>query len=270
MRALVSLAVLLALLVSGCIADPRALAPPEPTETTLPWGLAGCSFVVAVVPVPPERLADRMPEGFRSLTFEEIGLPADPRGRGNLGVEAWRCNDGVGHNESVLLNDVSYGAVFSFVEPPEALRHNESRYHFVKWDVLIPDAPRRDLLADAGVPALNGSVEMARFQQTAGRLVFDVRLDLNGTYALQGSAAAPADDLKTMTFTEFTPARDGLVRWRTNVTAEVSLAGAGVLAVPAGFARDVLGADRVQSYFLAGSGGAFVNGTIVLPPRPLE
>lgn len=257
-----------ALLLPGCVLDPRSLEAPDPEPTVLPWGLSGCSFVIAVVPVPAAALAARLPSGFRVLTPAEAGLPSDPRGDGNLGVEAWRCNQGVGHNASVELNDVSYGAVFTFVEPPPELRDNESRYHFVKWDVLVPDAERRVLLAERGVPAQNGTVEFRRFQEAAGRIALDAGLDLNGTYAFQGVAGAPAGDSSAFSFTEFTPTPHGLVRWRTNVTAGTLVAGGGVLATPPGFVREVVGAERVQAYLLAGSGGAFENGTIVLPPAP--
>lgn len=272
MRArLVCLLVALASLLAGCALDPRQLAPPEPAETILPWGLAGCSFVVAVVPVPAGRLADRMPPGFRPLSPTEIGLPDDPRGDGNLGIEAWRCNDGVGHNESVELHDVPYGAVFSFVEAPEHLRDNESRFHFVKWDTLVPDEERRLLLERHGLPALNGTAEFRRFQDVAGRLLLDVGLELNGTYSFDGAAGAPAEGMDAFAFTEFTPTPHGLARWRTDVTAaQVLSGGGGFVSVPAGYARDVLGADRVQAYLLAGTGAAFENATLTLPPLPLE
>lgn len=267
---LVCLLAALVPLLAGCTLDPRQLAPPEPTETVMPWGLAGCSFVIAVVPVPASRLADRIPAGFRVLGPTEVGLPDDPRGDGNLGIEAWRCNDGVGHNASVELHDVAYGAVFSFVEPPEDLRDNESLYHFVKWDTLVPDDERRLILERHGLPVLNGTNEFRRFQDVGGRILLDVGLELNGTFAFSGTAAGPVDGMGAFSFTEFTPTPHGLARWRTNVTTPHIVSGAGFLSVPPGFVRDVVGADRVQAYLLAGNGGAFENGTIVLPPLPLE
>lgn len=270
MRTLLVAALLVAPLAAGCITDRiRDLAPPEPTETVLPWGLSGCTFVIAVVPVPAARLAERIPPGFRVLAPAEIGLPADPRGDGNVGIEAWRCAEGVGLNASEPLHDTPYGAVFTFVEPPEELRVNGSRYHFVKWDVLVPDAGRRALLQAHGVPALEGNVTFARFQPLpGGRAAFDAELALNGTYTLRGTSAQ-ADATEPFSFVEYTQTPHGLARWSTNATFETLGSGTGIVAASGGPFRELAG-ERPQAYVLVGTGGAFANGTLTLPPRPLD
>ena len=262
---------LLAPLLSGCLVDQlRGLEPPDPVPTVLPWGLTDCTFVVAVVPIPAARLEGRLPPGFTPLSPAQIGLPADPRGDANVGVEAWKCNGGVGHNESVELNLTDYGAVFSFVQPPEDLVVNGSLFHFVKWDVLVPDAPRRDILAAHGVPAQNGTVEVRQFRSLTDQNLFDVGLELNGTFTLSGSTAAPQPQFQAFAFTEYTQTPHGLAVWTTNVTATAVTSGAGPLVIPEGLMLDIVGAERTQAYYLAGTGGAFSNGTIVLPPLPLE
>lgn len=271
MRASPACLLLLVPLLSGCIVDQlRGLEPAEPLPTVLPWGLTGCTFVVAIVPVPASRLEGRLPAGFTPLTPAEIGLPADPRGNGNVGIEAWKCNGGVGHNESVELNLTDYGAVFSFVRPPDELAVNGSRFHFVKWDVLIPDETRRAILLEHGVPAQNGTVTVRQFRSVADQTLFDVGLELNGTFTLGGATAVPDASMLSFAFTEFTQTPHGLATWTTNVTAATVTSGSGPIVIPEGFVREVVGAERAQAYYMAGTGGAFSNGTITLPPRPLD
>lgn len=272
MRAILLLSVLLlAPVFSGCADRLRdELEPDAPVATVIPWGLSGCSFVVAFVPVPAARLSDRMPAGFKSLSFTEMNFPSDPRGEANLGVEAWMCQEGVGHNESVVLHAVPYGAIFTAVEPPADLKDNASALHFLKWDVLIPDAPRRGLLQRAGVPAMEGNVTMNRFAQSpAGGIAYDVALDLNGTFTFRGTSILPEASLTSFSFTEFTAVPDGFAVWRTNVTADTAFVGGGVLTTPPGFFREAAGGERVQAYVIAGTNGVFSGGAITLPPRPL-
>jgi hypothetical protein len=268
MRAI--LVALLLLAPGGCIERLRGLEPEPPVATTLPWALSGCTFVVAIVPVPAARLDGRLPEGFRALAPAEIGLPADPRGDANVGVEAWRCAEGTGANASELLNDVPYGAVFSFVEPPADRVVNGSRYHFVKWDVLVPDEARRAILLAHGVPAQAGDATFPQFQPVADKTLFDVSLDLNGTWTMRGTTANPDASLLAFSFAEFTPTPHGLATWTTNVTAQTATSGTGTLASTAGFFREVVGNAQTQAYYIAGTGGAFENGTITLPPIPLD
>lgn len=269
--ALVLSVLLLAPAFAGCADRLRDRLEPAPSQATvLPWGLSGCSFVVAFVPVPASRVAPHLPAGFQSLSFAQMGFPNDPRGEANVGVEAWRCQEGVGHNESAVLNAVPYGTIFTAVEPPADLKDNESTLHFLKWDVLVPDAPRRGILQAAGVPAMEGNVTFNRFVQApTGGITFDVVLDLNGTFAFRGTSAVAEQSLTRFAFTEFTPVPEGYARWRTNVTADAAFVGGGFLGTPPGLFRDVAGGERVQAYYIAGVNGAFSNGTIVLPPRPL-
>ena len=261
---------LVPLTAGGCVDRLRALEPDAPTETVLPWGLSGCTFVIAVVPVQASALQDKLPEGFRALTPAEAGLPSDMQGDANLGVEAWRCAEGVGLNASAPLNDVAYGAVFSFVEPPADVAVNGSQLHFVKWDVLVPDPDRRALLQEHGVPAQEGNATFSRFQPVGPGNAFDVALELNGTWSLRGTAANPDASLAAFSFSEYTQTPHGLAVWTTNGTSESGASGAGVLTSTSGFFREVVGSDRAQAYYLAGTGGALVNGTLRLPPLPLE
>lgn len=264
------LALLLVAPAAGCIERLRGLEPDPPVGTVLPWSQSGCTFVVAIVPVAAARLQDRLPPGFRSLTPAELELPDDPRGDANLGVEAWRCAEAVGHNESVTLNDVAYGALFSFVEPPAELVDNASQYHFVKWDVLVPDRERRDLLMLHGLPAYDGNATFPRFQPVQDAVAFDVGLELNGTWTIRGTTVNPEPGFQAFAFTEYTATPHGLAKWTTNATAGATTSGAGFLTSTSAFFREVAGSDRAQAYVIAGSGGAFANGTLTLPALPIE
>lgn len=257
------LAILLLPALAGCT-TPRDLfeAPTIPAQTH-PWGLRECSYVVAVLPASAARVQQHLPDGFRALAPQDVGLPRDARGAdGNVGVEAWRCGQGVGSNNTTLESPV-YGATFAFVEPPAELKENGTRFYFVKWDVLIPDEARRTLLEDAGVTAYNGSVTLTRGPAALDR-AFVATLAMNGTYTMRG-AAAQASNLTEFRFVEFTAVPDGLVVWRASV-AGTALGGAGTVALPPGRLRDVVGSDSAQAFFLSGT-ASFEPANFTLPAR---
>ena len=271
MRASAACLLLLAPLLSGCVLDQlRGLEPAAPEPTVLPWGLTDCTFVVAVVPVPAARLEGKLPPGFTPLTPAEVGLPNDPRGDATVGVQAWKCNGGVGHNASVELGLTDHAAVFSFVRPPEGLAVAGSGFHVVEWDVLVPDEPRRGILLAHGVAAQNGSVTVRQFRSLTEQTLFDVGVEMNGTFGLGGTTAAPEPRFRSFAFAAYAQTPHGLAVRTANATAATATAGAGPLTLPPGLLRDAVGAERTQAYYVAGTGGAFSNGTLTLPPRPLE
>ncbi|HEX2021317.1 MAG TPA: hypothetical protein VHH36_01280 [Candidatus Thermoplasmatota archaeon] len=274
------LAVLLsaAVLLSGCAAlRDRIEAPPVPEfSQTIPWSMAGCRYLVAVAPADPALFAERIPEGFRVLPLGEIdGFPEqDTRAPGNLGVEAFRCERAAGYDATANgtlhaganASDVSYGAVFAFVEPPAHLRDANVSYHFLKFDTLVADPALRALLAAEGIDALPGNATFSRYQDVgpAARLV-QARLDMGGAaYAFSASTAQPTGP--GLSFVEWSVGAHGLTRWHANVTAAQATAGAGVLDLSeATWVKDVLG-TRAQAYDLSGT--ADLVGTIAIPGRP--
>lgn len=256
---------LLPLLLAGCAAPALdADLQARPQSQTLPWGLTGCQYAVAFVPVPAAAVQTYLPEGFRPLALAEFGLPPDPRGDANIGTELWTCEEGAGLNGTVA--GMAYASIFTAVAPPEELYDEANTFHFVKWDVLVPDEARRALLAEAGIPAVPGEGAWGRFQANGDQAAFEGAFEMNGSFALRGAALAPADAaLRDFRFTEYTMTPHGLAVWNVTARSTASAAGTGTL-VMSGMMADVVGATQAQAYYLAGA-GEFVDGTIWLPPR---
>lgn len=274
LRVLVSILVL-ATAFAGC-ADLRGNleAEPEPEfREVLPWTTTNCQFAVAIIAINTDEIGARVPEGFRVLSIPEIPnfpVPADPRGDGNLGIELFSCESGTGLNATANITPMVYGSVFSFVEPPADKRDENATYHFLKWDVLIPDDARRGLLASERVPALPGNVTFSRFQDvgplTAVQGIMQMGED---EYVFDGGGQPQGTDaLAAVSFVEFTDVGNGeFVVWRTNMTAQSVQAGSGFVDLSgASWVRQVVGGARPQAYYLTGV-ASFDDGTIALPYR---
>ncbi|MGB0652974.1 MAG: hypothetical protein ACPGQL_07215 [Thermoplasmatota archaeon] len=249
-----------ALLAAGCLADddPRDSDPAarftEPSgAATLPWGLTDCQAVIATVAADEAALAPFLPDGFRSLSMTEVaglGLPVDPVGGGNLGIEVLTCASGVGLDGSI--QGLHYGSVFTMVEPPAELADGNVTFHFVKWDVMIPDQPRRDVLAGRGVPAVDGAGYMLQFQQVGDATLFDAVLEMDGdVHTLRGAAAAPYDTEGS--FVEFTAVPDGFVTWHTVFTwASVAVGPVVLEPSPGSLVAEILGTGPAVGAAFAG------------------
>lgn len=271
MRRIAILLTLSILLVAGC-ADfrGRVEAPPRPEfAQVLPWEAADCQYAVALIGIDADDIGGRVPEGFRILPVAEIPnfpVTQDPR-TGNLGVEMFQCASGTGLNATANLTNLAYGSVFSFVEVPEALRENVT-FHFLKWDVLIPDVERRALLVAQGVPAVTGNVTFSRFQDVGPlKGVQGLLMLQNDTYALDGVGQPQGTDaFQNVSFLEFSDVGSGdFVEWRTNLTSTQVLAGSGFVDLSgASWVREVVGSDRPQAYYITGM-GSLTNGTISIP-----
>lgn len=254
-------------MASGCAAlRDRLEADPVPEiAQVLPWTLTDCNVLIALLPATEAAIADRIPDGFDVLALSEIpGIPPqEPRGDANVGVEVWRCASGSGLNATQNVTDIAYGSVFSFVRPPDDLADENATYHFLKWDVLVPDEARRLILQAEGVPALPGNATFDREQPVGPATLFQAAMDLGddayGFEATTGQAAeAPAS------FVEFSETPHGFVVWRTNVTASGMTAGTGLVDLSgASWLRAALGKESEQAYYLAGR--ASLDGTISIP-----
>ena len=274
MRVLVSILVLAAAL-AGC-ADLRGNLEAEPAPAfreVLAWGTTNCQFAVAIMAIDQSDIGARVPEGFRVLSIPEIPdfpVPAEPRGDGNLGVELFSCESGTGLNATANVTPMVYGSVFSFVEPPADKRDENATYHFLKWDVLIPDEARRAMLVAEGVPAVPGNVTFSRFQDVGPLTAIQGRMEL-GEDVYVFDAGGQAQDVAAMgaiSFVEFTDVgRDEFVVWRTNMTAQTMQSGSGFLDLSgASWVREVVGSARPQAYYLTGL-ASFEDGSIALPHR---
>lgn len=269
MRAVLLL--LATVLAAGCLDQLRGDLEAEPVpafSAVMPWRLDECQYAIAIVPADPAAFADRVPEGFRVLAVNEIpGLPAreEPRARGNLGIETFACAGGSGVNETANLTDVQYGSVFTFVEPPAALRDPNATYHFVKFEVLVPDAERQALLVAEDIPAMNGTAVFSRYQDVGPASVVQSRLALlNDTYDLEAASGAPMEALASISFVEFSVGEHGFTIWHANVTSSAVTGGVGQLLVgEESWVADVVG-TRVQAYYLAGR-GSLTEGSIKIP-----
>ncbi|HVF52231.1 MAG TPA: hypothetical protein VNC78_01355 [Actinomycetota bacterium] len=263
------------LIVIGAIGAPSLAGPSSKKPgrgkaaskpTVIPWGLNDCDGVIGFSPVSAESIQPFLPEGFTATVPDDFraALPPDPRVDAVLGLEAFRCADGVGL--SGIVPDLEYGSLFTFVEPPAALADSRYPWSFVKWDTLVPDAPRQTALAKRGLPARLGEAVFFGWAVTPVGIPFDVilRLEEAGNYGMTGiAAAATAFDAK---FIEYMPGDRGLAQWRTVGRSPGGFAGGGWLSVPSGsYAAEILGGTEAQAYFLASEGIDFTEASITLP-----
>lgn len=256
--------------LTGCLGGPADPPPgadqgaPGAGSTVVGWDLLGCTALVWFVPADAEAVAAALPEGFTPRGV--IGLPvgdAPPGIDAYLGFEAFTCDTGQGLDGPV--EDMTYATVFTSVDPPEELRvDGVGDQHYYKWHVLVPDQPRRDLLQDAGVPAVDGRVDLA--QTVPGVWSATVDLDGIGTVSIEGPAQGePQPTDAEIPFAEFTPATGGLALWQATASDISRTGGTGTWAVPEGsWMADVLGASQGAASFDLDL-WSFVDATIELP-----
>jgi hypothetical protein len=261
------------LLIAGCIEE--LPADPLPTEdvaastlsaTTIAWGVTDCRFAVGIMGAEQAKIAPYMPKGFRSLAMQELALTQarDIKGDANIGVEGFVCKQGAGLEGQVA--NVIYGSVFSAVAVPAEYRIAGMNFHFVKWDVLIPDADRRDLLTQHGLPARDGAVSLTRFEQQGQANTFDatVKIDQVGEFRLQGASAAPMD---AGAFREYTPTANGFANFTTKYKGVFAQGAASVTVPSSSWVAKVTGAGSFPAATFSGF-GTFYDATIDLPARP--
>lgn len=262
-----------AVALAGCVddADQKVTDEPDPTETepgptVLPWGFTDCTWVVAAVPTQASAFGDRFPEGFTPMTPEEMGLPPQPGTDAVMGLEAFDCAQGAGLNGTV--DSMVYSAYWSPVHPPENLSREGAGLQFMKWDVLIPDEDRRAALVAAGIPAVDGAVDLSGFSDTPAGYTFDISFQIGeDEHTFDGFANNPGEEaLKNFTAREFTETADGIVLWDTRVVSPNLMQGAGTVTLdPDSFPATIVGRDTANAYFLSGTSASFLEGNITLP-----
>lgn len=273
-RSFATTIVLLAAL-AGCVTPAAEQAAPTPTPTgsatspaPMTWTMSGCNFGVALVAVPASAVQPFVPEGFRVLSVAETGaegqvgqdLP-NPQEDGNIGFEVFQCESGEGLDGAI--DGVVYASVFTGVEPPAELRRDVQN-HFVKWDVLIPDAPRRGALAAAGIPAHGGnaSVETEVAAASATSYRGTVTIDGLGELSFTGRSIAPLPD---GAFTEYTETPQGLVEWNMQYRLTAGGVGPQTVVVPDGaWFNEIIAAGTHDGFGFSGVTD-FYEGSILLP-----
>ena len=232
---------------------------------TLTWDLLDCEAIILLLPATAEALAPHLPEGFSPLPLAdavaEMDVPVDPVD-GNIGVETFECASGAGLHGPV--EPMTYGSYYVMVEPPEEFRR-EVDFHFIKWDVLVPDAERRALLQAHGVPALDGGVTTTVFQQVDAIKFGDQSLSIGGSsHRLVANGAVPYSKSQGR-IAEFTVTEHGLVEWQTDFEFHSVSNGPAVVEVgPDNLLAEVVGAGpQVGAAFIGSM--SFVQGQIRLP-----
>lgn len=237
---------------------------------TIDWGLSGCHGLVVLIPVAAETLEPHLPEGFTAVMPDSVAatLPPDPRLQAVLGLELLECDEGAGLHGPI--EGLDYASFWTFVDPPAALEGRGHDLSFVKWDTLVPDEDRRDLLQDHGLAARDGDVTIDEWHPLA--LESGVAFDAGWTFAdgeeyrFSGAAAAPMDFQGT--FIEYTTASAGLAEWETTFHAPTAFGGAGIAELaPDGWPAEVLGTTRADAYFLVPVDLDFTDATLMLPAR---
>lgn len=265
MRALLPV---LLLLVAGCAApggDDAAPAPDEPpTQRVIPWGLTECRYLVGWTEVDEAALAPYVPDGF---TLSRAGLlPGGALARPYLGFEAFTCASGAGLDG--IVEQMTYGSVFTEVEVPEPLQDDESLFYVLKWDVLVPDAPRRELMAAQGFGARDGTAFV--LGGAAGTAEAQLALEEVGEFRM---LFAPTQTVSSEgqggPFKEFTPDAElaRFATWRASYAWDEPTfrQGRGFVELSEGsWPAEVLGATRAPAAFHAGT-WSFADATLTLP-----
>lgn len=232
-----------ALVFAGCVSPaavldepPAALAP-----LSLPIGLRGCQAVVVLVGVPHGALAPHLPDGFRSLSAQEVVNPLapNPRDEGNLGLEMFVCEEADGLNGTI--SPAVYGSVFSAVETPEEYRRDVG-FHFVKWDVVVSDPALRATLRERGVPAWDATATFDDFTSVGNAFTLEGALAFESGVTLEFEGRAAAPYTPQVSFVEYTEVPRGLAAWQvTSNWAQIAVGAFTVRAVGEGIANEILG-----------------------------
>lgn len=251
----------LALLLPGCFTQGGGEPAVAPGPRVLPWGITECRYFVMDVPLPPERLQPFMPEGFAPQAGE--GPLALVRGGSYLGLEAVACESGAGLDGDV--SPLDYGSFFTSVLPPENLTVEGVDSLFMKWDVLVPDAPRREALQAEGLPARAGAVTIA--ERIPGGAQVSARLEMEGVglVSMAGFITGTGEAFGG-SFVEYMPAEDGgIALWRADYESGPPQRGTATVVLPEGsLPAQMVGRTRADGTFITGT-WTFTNATITPP-----
>lgn len=254
----------------------------------LDWSLETCDAVIAMIPADRATIQPHLPDGFTAEVPARVRaeLPPDPRLDAVLGMQALDCRRGSGLHGTVA--PMSYASHWTFAEPPERLRPSGSELTSVKWDTLVPDADRRGVLRDHGLPARDGAVSFDLFEpdgpyvsagpgavgseirrtqeEVPDGLAVDVSIRFADGESYRLTAASGRPTWLRGGLVEYTPTESGIARWTARYGARTATAGTGTVELdPDGSPAQILGATTVQAYFLVATNLDYYDGTITLP-----
>lgn len=254
MNGRIAFGILLLWVAPGCASSPPPFGAPPPGPTpapaTYPWGISDCGFVIVSIPVDEDRLSARLPTGFELRPTALGNLPAGPRG--TIELDAYTCRSGIGFNGSIP--GVQYGSYYATVIPPGELREPDVRAYFVKWDFLVPDAERRGVFDNAGLPAHDGSGEVS-IAGPGGLVAASLVLADAGGFRFAGTIGPLEPQAAPLPFMEYTPLASGgaLAQWHARLHDARIGEGTGEVELLAGsWLVDVVGASRVPATAIAG------------------
>jgi hypothetical protein len=209
---------------SGSPSQPTPAAPEPDSGATaeldeIPWEILDCRFAYALAAADATAVAALLPAGF---TFARDVGP-----RVLVGFEANSCASGTGLRDPV--SPQAYASFWVGVQPPDGLGEAGAA-HFVNFDVLVPDQPRRDLLRSWGTPAHDGRVAFTELAE--GSLRVEYALDSVGSFSISAAGAGSGPGMAG-TFDQWTPGPSGLTYWRTDFAATALFQGPGLLEVDA-------------------------------------
>lgn len=263
MRALLLVAVML---VAGCVAPATEAPDADASARVIPWGLEACIFVNWFVHVEADALRPHLPEGFEPDVESALPIPLAPD-KAYLGFEAFRCASGAGIGREIV--DLEYASLFTSAMPPPELRREGVGLYIVKWDTLVPDADRRALLQEAGLPVRDGSAEAHHMQGPSGTLAVTGAFELEGLGTFRYEGGVPhftgdggGDGIR---FLEFMQANGGLAVWDARFALDAFSVGEGIVQVPSdSWAAEVIGSDVARAAYFAGR-WTFFEGSLTLP-----
>lgn len=246
-------ALVLIVVMSGCLSagptpgpDERAARAPSGPVEVVPWGLEECRYVVAFGHVDGQRLVQYLPDGFTPRPSLPVpGVLGDTW----FGFDVMTCASGRGLDGPVA--DMEYGYLWASADPPAGFLQDgvDASEHYAKWDVLVPDAPRREALQQRGVPVLDGSTALA----IAGPSV-EATLTLagQGDFTIHALVTGQADPFNGR-FAKISAATDGAAAWTAAATSGERGTGQAVLRFPVGsWAADVVAGTELVGQFHTG------------------
>lgn len=255
---------LLCAILAGCLSETNLAeleATQPPISGSIPWHLHDCAMIAAIGPAPPGSLDAFTPEGLRIVTMTEVfelGLPVNPGPEQNFGVELLQCEDGSTLTGSAPMTYASY---FAMAEVTGELDNRDAHLTFVKWDTMVPDKDRREYLQAAGLPVVDGDVEVSLFSPLPRGILASGGFNLGSdAITIDGYAGQPYEPGNS-DFIEFQATDVGLATWYTTYNMQMFNGAVTIQSSPGSWAAEIYGAPVVAGGAFFASGD-FVEGEI--------